>query len=174
MAVAPRWPRSAIAPIRCIEGAWFASASTRSPGYPQLEPQPVIGYRAIVENSVRKNRGCRPAGIINTPPRRRAVQSGRCFALGSWRSWQDPRVHRGSISCFCPHRQHAGSRQSAEGHQSTIQRRIAELEESLGRRLVEPHGGGYRLTELGQELQSTLGWRPGLSLLSSLRAPLVL
>src|ERR1700732_2826361 len=61
-------------------------------------------------------------------------------------------------------------------HQSTIQRRIAELEESLGRRLVEPHGGGYRLTELRQELQSTpgLGCRPGLSLLSSLRAPLVL
>jgi len=42
-------------------------------------------------------------------------------------------------------------------HQSTIQRRIAELEESLGRRLVEPHGGGYQLTELGQELQSTPG-----------------
>jgi DNA-binding transcriptional LysR family regulator len=38
-----------------------------------------------------------------------------------------------------------------------MQRRIAELEESLGRRLVEPHGGGYRLTELGQELQSTPG-----------------
>jgi len=56
-------------------------------------------------------------------------------------------------------------------HQSTIQRRIAELEESLGQRLVEPHGGGYRLTE---ELQSTPGCRPGLSLLSSLRAPLVL
>jgi regulatory helix-turn-helix LysR family protein len=55
-------------------------------------------------------------------------------------------------------------------HQSTIQRRIAELEESLGRRLVEPHGGGYRLTE---ELQSTPGCRRGLSLLS-LRAPLAL
>src|SRR5215831_17509699 len=40
---------------------------------------------------------------------------------------------------------------------STIQRRIAELEKSLGRRSVEPHGGGYRLTELRQELQS----RPG-------------
>ena len=34
--------------------------------------------------------------------------------------------------------------------------------------------GGYRLTELGQELRSTPGCRPGLSLLSSLRAPLVL
>ena len=60
----------------------------------------------------------------------------------------------------------AAGRQSA----STIQRRIAELEESLGRRLVEPHGGGCRLTE---ELQSTPGCRRGLSLLP-LRAPLVL
>jgi DNA-binding transcriptional LysR family regulator len=72
----------------------------------------------------------------------------------------------------------AGSMQAAAKalrvHQSTIQRRIAELEESLGQRLVEPHGGGYRLTELGQQLQSTPGCRPGLSLLSSLRAPLVL
>ena len=55
----------------------------------------------------------------------------------------------------------AGSMQAAAKapgvHQSTIQRRIAELEESLGRRLVEPYGGGYRLTELGQELQSTPG-----------------
>ncbi|MBV8915635.1 MAG: LysR family transcriptional regulator [Acetobacteraceae bacterium] len=42
-------------------------------------------------------------------------------------------------------------------HQSTPQHRIAELEESLGRRLVEPRGRGYRLTELGQELQSTPG-----------------
>jgi hypothetical protein len=42
-------------------------------------------------------------------------------------------------------------------HQSAIQRRIAELDEGLGRRLVEPHGGGYRLTELRQELQSTPG-----------------
>jgi molybdenum-dependent DNA-binding transcriptional regulator ModE len=68
----------------------------------------------------------------------------------------------------------AGSMQAAAKalrvHQSTIQRRIAELEESLGRRLVEPHGGGYRLTE---ELQSTPGCRRGLSLLP-LRAPLVL
>ncbi|MBV8752051.1 MAG: LysR family transcriptional regulator [Hyphomicrobiales bacterium] len=36
--------------------------------------------------------------------------------------------------------------------QSTIDRGIAELGESLGRRLVEPHGGGCR-----QELQSTPG-----------------
>jgi DNA-binding transcriptional LysR family regulator len=37
--------------------------------------------------------------------------------------------------------------------QSTVQRRVAELEERLGRQLVERHLGGYRLTELGQELQ---------------------
>jgi DNA-binding transcriptional LysR family regulator len=32
--------------------------------------------------------------------------------------------------------------------QSTVERRIAELEESLDRRLIEPQGGGYRLKEL--------------------------
>jgi DNA-binding transcriptional LysR family regulator len=52
----------------------------------------------------------------------------------------------------------AGSMQAAAKaprvHQSTMQRRIAELEESFGRSLVEPHRGGYRLTE---ELQSTQG-----------------
>ena len=67
----------------------------------------------------------------------------------------------------------AGSMQAAAKalrmHQSTKQRRVAELEERLGRRLVGPHGGGYR-----QELQPTPVCRPGLSLLSSLRAPLVL
>jgi DNA-binding transcriptional LysR family regulator len=38
-------------------------------------------------------------------------------------------------------------------NQSTVQRRIAELEERVGRRVVERHLGGYRLTELGKELQ---------------------
>jgi DNA-binding transcriptional LysR family regulator len=38
-------------------------------------------------------------------------------------------------------------------HQSTVQRRLAELEERVGRRLVERHLGGYRLTELGGELR---------------------
>jgi DNA-binding transcriptional LysR family regulator len=37
-------------------------------------------------------------------------------------------------------------------NQSTVQRRIAELEERVGRRLIERHLGGYRLTALGQEL----------------------
>jgi DNA-binding transcriptional LysR family regulator len=51
----------------------------------------------------------------------------------------------------------AGSMQAAAKalgvNQSTVQRRIAELEECLGRRLVERHLGGYRLTALGEELR---------------------
>lgn len=39
-------------------------------------------------------------------------------------------------------------------NQSTVQRRIAELEGNVGRRLVERHLGGYRLTELGAELRT--------------------
>ena len=50
----------------------------------------------------------------------------------------------------------AGSMQAAAKalgvNQSTVQRRIAELEECLGRRLVERHLGSYRLTELGEHL----------------------
>jgi DNA-binding IclR family transcriptional regulator len=34
-------------------------------------------------------------------------------------------------------------------NQSTVQRRIAELEECVGHRLVERHLGSYRLTALG-------------------------
>jgi DNA-binding transcriptional LysR family regulator len=37
-------------------------------------------------------------------------------------------------------------------NQSTVQRRLAELEDRLGRSLIERHLGGYRLTELGREL----------------------
>jgi DNA-binding transcriptional LysR family regulator len=51
----------------------------------------------------------------------------------------------------------AGSMQAAAKtlgvNQSTVQRRIAELETCLGRRLVERHLGSYRLTELGEELR---------------------
>lgn len=36
--------------------------------------------------------------------------------------------------------------------QSTVQRRIAELERKLGRELVKRHATGYRLTEFGEEL----------------------
>jgi DNA-binding transcriptional LysR family regulator len=38
-------------------------------------------------------------------------------------------------------------------NQSTVQRRIAELEERVGCRLVERHLGSYRLTTLGEELR---------------------
>lgn len=37
-------------------------------------------------------------------------------------------------------------------NQSTVQRRIAELEECVGQRLVERHLGGYRLTALGEQM----------------------
>lgn len=51
----------------------------------------------------------------------------------------------------------AGSMQAAakalDVNQSTVQRRIAELEERVGRRLVERHLGGYRLTALGNEMR---------------------
>jgi DNA-binding transcriptional LysR family regulator len=38
--------------------------------------------------------------------------------------------------------------------QSTVQRRLAELENRLGRKLVTRTAGGYRLTEFGQELRA--------------------
>src|SRR6266581_8095550 len=51
----------------------------------------------------------------------------------------------------------AGSMQAAAKalgvNQSTVQRRITELEERVGRRLVERHLSSYRLTELGEELR---------------------
>jgi DNA-binding transcriptional LysR family regulator len=51
----------------------------------------------------------------------------------------------------------AGSMQAAAKalgvNQSTVQRRLAELEGRVGQRLVERHLGSYRLTELGGELR---------------------
>ena len=38
-------------------------------------------------------------------------------------------------------------------NQSTVQRRVAELEKRLGRKLVIRTAAGYRLTDLGKELQ---------------------
>jgi DNA-binding transcriptional LysR family regulator len=49
--------------------------------------------------------------------------------------------------------QHAGCRKALGVNLSTVQRRIAELEERVGRRLVERHVGSYRLTALGEELR---------------------
>ncbi|HET7526709.1 MAG TPA: LysR family transcriptional regulator, partial [Burkholderiaceae bacterium] len=37
-------------------------------------------------------------------------------------------------------------------NQSTVQRRLAELERRIGRRIVQRHQSGYRLTEFGQTL----------------------
>jgi DNA-binding transcriptional LysR family regulator len=52
----------------------------------------------------------------------------------------------------------AGSMQAAAKalgvNQSTVQRRISELEQRIGRRLVERHLTSYRLTELGKEMRS--------------------
>jgi len=51
----------------------------------------------------------------------------------------------------------AGSMQAAAKalgvNQSTVQRRIAELEDCVGHRLVQRHLGSYRLTPLGEQLQ---------------------
>ena len=38
-------------------------------------------------------------------------------------------------------------------NQSTVQRRLAELEKRLGYTLIERHPTGYQLTDLGKELQ---------------------
>jgi DNA-binding transcriptional LysR family regulator len=38
-------------------------------------------------------------------------------------------------------------------NQSTVQRRLTELEDRLGQQLIERHRGGYRLTELGEQLR---------------------
>jgi DNA-binding transcriptional LysR family regulator len=37
-------------------------------------------------------------------------------------------------------------------NQSTVQRRLAALEEAIGRKLVERHPAGYRLTQFGREM----------------------
>ena len=51
----------------------------------------------------------------------------------------------------------AGSMQAAAKvlgvNQSTVQRRIADLEACVGQRLIERHLGSYRLTALGEELR---------------------
>lgn len=39
-------------------------------------------------------------------------------------------------------------------NQSTVHRRLEELEQRLGHRLVDRHSSGYRLTELGEEMRS--------------------
>ena len=43
-----------------------------------------------------------------------------------------------------------GSTRALEVNQSTVQRRLAEVERQLGHSLVERHQSGYRLTNLGE------------------------
>ncbi|HET9587088.1 MAG TPA: LysR family transcriptional regulator [Bradyrhizobium sp.] len=38
-------------------------------------------------------------------------------------------------------------------NQSTVQRRLAALEEGIGRKLFERYPGGYRLTSLGEDIR---------------------
>ena len=50
------------------------------------------------------------------------------------------------------HRSTLAASRALKVNQSTVQRRLAELERRLGRKLVKRHPTGYRLTELGQEM----------------------
>jgi DNA-binding transcriptional LysR family regulator len=50
------------------------------------------------------------------------------------------------------HRSTLAAARALRLNQSTVQRRLAELERRLGRKLVKRHPTGYRLTELGQEM----------------------
>ena len=51
--------------------------------------------------------------------------------------------------------------------QSTVHRRLAELEKRIGRQLVIRHATGYRLTEFGSELRPLSNGRKKPSLRSS-------
>jgi DNA-binding transcriptional LysR family regulator len=50
------------------------------------------------------------------------------------------------------HRSTLAAARALKMNQSTVQRRLTELERRLGRKLVKRHPTGYRLTELGQEM----------------------
>lgn len=50
------------------------------------------------------------------------------------------------------HRSTVAAARALKMNQSTVQRRLAELERCLGRKLVSRQPTGYRLTELGQEM----------------------
>jgi DNA-binding transcriptional LysR family regulator len=50
------------------------------------------------------------------------------------------------------HRSTVAAARALKMNQSTVQRRLAELERRLGRKLVKRTPTGYRLTELGQEM----------------------
>lgn len=50
------------------------------------------------------------------------------------------------------HRSTIAAARALKLNQSTVQRRVAELERRIGRKLVKRSPAGYRLTELGQEM----------------------
>jgi DNA-binding transcriptional LysR family regulator len=50
------------------------------------------------------------------------------------------------------HRSTLAAARALKLNQSTVQRRLTELERRIGRKLVKRHPTGYRLTELGQEM----------------------
>src|SRR3982074_3565601 len=89
--------------------------------------------------------------MAGTPGSRKIARSVRkiAYCAMSTLAWDDLRY----FLAFA----RAGSMQAAAKalgvNLSTVQRRIAELEERLGRRLVERHLSSYRLTELGEELR---------------------
>ena len=59
------------------------------------------------------------------------------------------------LKCFqavARHRSTIAAGKSLRLNQSTVQRRLAELERAIGRPLVQRHPSGYRLTKFGEEL----------------------
>ena len=59
------------------------------------------------------------------------------------------------LKCFLAvarHRSTIAAGKSLRLNQSTVQRRLAELERAIGRPLVQRHPSGYRLTKFGEEL----------------------
>ena len=50
------------------------------------------------------------------------------------------------------HQSTTAASRALEGNQSTVQRRLAELERCMGQALVQRHPSGYRLTAFGEQL----------------------
>lgn len=62
--------------------------------------------------------------------------------------WNDLRY----FSAVARHGSTIAAAKAIKTSQSTVQRRLAELEKKIGRPLVQRHTTGYRLTEFGQQL----------------------
>jgi DNA-binding transcriptional LysR family regulator len=67
---------------------------------------------------------------------------------GSGFDWSDLRY----FLAVAHHRSTLAAGRALKQSQSTVQRRLTELERRLGRKLVRRHPTGYRLTELGEEM----------------------